>query len=756
MKTKIRKMKINTTLLAVLLGIAVTTQLRADLLNPTNFTSLGTFDVTNGGYVIDTDALTISETNATSTNTLFTGVLDDQGGQADSFGAGGAVTNVGPLGIPHVAVFTFDDLVMDGTATFAVTGHRALALLSRSNALINVSLTLDGQTGTFTNFLGFTTTNSFHVVGGTGDVGGFPGGDMIFEAPSGGNQGTGLPQAGVGPGGGPGGYRYYFSPATAAAGSFGSFGSPNTTNATGPVYGDLTDTLQGGSGGGCACYNDGSGFQSFYYATGSGGGGALEIDAAGLLEIGPAAILQANGAVGNNTYSLWVIPGGGSGGGIRLAGSQLLLDGSVAADSFGDGGGGRILLRGLTGQHFTTDLGTIDLNHLSVRSLAGSNVLQGVIHIEPVLGDVLAGDSYELGTVVSQAATTNRPAVELKLRDIVAEGTVTVPAGGITYSNNIELSGPVAQITGADPLTLSAQLSGNGTVAVPLTLPPGGSILVSSGNELTFTQPVTNAASISDVGGTLAFPGNGPGSDGLLNHGTLNLIGAVVNGDVNSPAGSAINVAGGAAFNGLVQGAVGFFEDQVTFNGGYSPGDGPGQIQFGGNVTLGSGNTLTMELGGINAGSQYDQLVIGGTATFGGSLNVVLINGFTPAAGQVFQLFNAAHPAGAFTTVNLPALGAGLAWDNQIATNGSIAVVAAPGGRPRFGLVNRIGDNLVFNGTGGTTNGSYVVLSSTNVAVPLTDWIPVSTNPFDANGNFLFTNPIDPGRPQEFYRLKLQ
>ena len=137
----------------------------------------------------------------------------------------------------------------------------------------------------------------------------------------------------------------------------------------------------------------------------------------------------------------------------------------------------------------------------------------------------MAGDSYELGTVVSQAATPTRQAVELQLRDIVAEGTVTVPVGGITCSNNIELSGPVAQITGAAPLTLSGQLSGNGTLAVPLTLPAGGSVLVSSGNELAFTEPVTNAAgaSISDIGGMLAFPGSGSGSDGLLNRGTLNL-----------------------------------------------------------------------------------------------------------------------------------------------------------------------------------------------------------------------------------------
>jgi hypothetical protein len=36
------------------------------------------------------------------------------------------------------------------------------------------------------------------------------------------------------------------------------------------------------------------------------------------------------------------------------------------------------------------------------------------------------------------------------------------------------------------------------------------------------------------------------------------------------------------------------------------------------------------------------------------------------------------------------------------------------------------------------------------------DWIPVLTNQFDDNGNFNFTNPVDPDLPQSFYLLQLQ
>lgn len=715
MKTRYPMMKPKLILTwAALLGVAFTTQLHADLLDPLDFTSLGTFNVTNGGYIIDTDALTISQTNGVATNLLFTGVIDNQGGQADSFGPGTAVANIGPLGIPHIAVFTFDDLALDGTATFTVTGHRALALLSHNNAFINIPLSLNGQIGTngFTYFI----TNKVYAVGGTGGAGGFAGGDMVGDA-AGGSQGIGLPQTGVGPGGGPGYYRVFVI-ARAAAGSFGSIGAASSTNATGAAYGDLTGTLQGGSGGGCACQNDGQAIQGFSYETGSGGGGALEIVAVGLLKIGSTAALSANGAPEIGAYGV-TIPGAGSGGGIRLAGGQLLLDGSVAADSFGNGGGGRILLRGLTGQRFTSDLASISLDLLSARNLGSSNLFQGVIRIEPALGDVLAGDSYELGSVASQAATTNRPAVELKLRDIVAEGNITVPTGGITYPHNIELRGPVAQIIGADPLTLSAQLSGNGSVEVALAVMAGGSISVSSGQELVFTQPATNVAGtlINNIAGTLTFAGDGNGAtdDGLVNRGTLNLINAVINGDVRSPTNSTINVAGNATFNGLFKGAASFSGTQnlVTFNGDYEPGDSPAAVSFGGSVAFGSGGTLTLELGGTNAGTQYDQLNVSATATLGGTLKVVLIDSFVPAAGQVFQLVNAASRVGSFATVNLPALDAGLAWDNQIGANGTIAVVVAP----------------------------------------LLNWLPISSNLFDASGNFLFTNPINPARPIEFYRL---
>ena len=533
-------------LCATLASVAFTSQLHADTLNPLNFTSLGTFDVTNGGYIIDTDALTISETNGVSTNLLFTGVMDDQGGLADSFGPGGAVTNVGALGIPHIAVFTFDDLALDGTATFTVTGHRALALLSRGNAYINVALSLNGKTGVTHSFEGTT----FIAAGGAGGAGGFAGGaaggtyaGQTYQPPE-------LHKPGEGPGGGPGDY-YYFSTRGAASGSFGSVGLINSSSQTGVAYGDLTGVLQGGSGGG------GFLFFNFFWivSSGGGGGGALEIVAVGLLNIDSAASLEADGAKWPSDGD--GIAGSGSGGGIRLAGRDLVVNGSVAADSQGWGGGGRILLRGLDARYQAGfDIGAVLPAGVSVVCLSNNTsppyslspnttyitnrVLQGHVDIELGTLDVPAGTTYPLGLAMSQAATTNQPAVDLSgLRDLIVEGTLTVPAGGFTNHNSIELRGLPARITGADPLALTGPLSGEGSVQVSLAVLAGGSVSVGTGQELVFTQPVSNVAgtTINDIGGTLTFPGDGNGltDDGLVNSGSLNLINAVVNGDVRSP-----------------------------------------------------------------------------------------------------------------------------------------------------------------------------------------------------------------------------
>jgi len=65
------------------------------------------------------------------------------------------------------------------------------------------------------------------------------------------------------------------------------------------------------------------------------------------------------------------------------------------------------------------------------------------------------------------------------------------------------------------------------------------------------------------------------------------------------------------------------------------------------------------------------------------------------------------------------------------------------------------GSNLTVSGSGRGTNCTCVMLTATNIADPVALWIPVATNSFGTDGQFLFTLPFDRNSAQQFYRLNI-
>jgi len=62
------------------------------------------------------------------------------------------------------------------------------------------------------------------------------------------------------------------------------------------------------------------------------------------------------------------------------------------------------------------------------------------------------------------------------------------------------------------------------------------------------------------------------------------------------------------------------------------------------------------------------------------------------------------------------------------------------------------GGELVLNGTNDIPGGPYVLLTSTNLATSLSNWLPITTNTFDFNGRFSHTNSITV--PQQFFVIQ--
>ena len=91
----------------------------------------------------------------------------------------------------------------------------------------------------------------------------------------------------------------------------------------------------------------------------------------------------------------------------------------------------------------------------------------------------------------------------------------------------------------------------------------------------------------------------------------------------------------------------------------------------------------------------------------------------------------------------------------ESANSAEVSATPQPPSPPDFGSIGFSSAGFVISGTGGTTNGAYYVLTSTNIALPIDQWTPIATNAFDGSGNFIFTNPADGGQSQVFYRLQI-
>ena len=89
----------------------------------------------------------------------------------------------------------------------------------------------------------------------------------------------------------------------------------------------------------------------------------------------------------------------------------------------------------------------------------------------------------------------------------------------------------------------------------------------------------------------------------------------------------------------------------------------------------------------------------------------------------------------------------------MLVSNGTLKVIAAST-PPIITNITLSGTNLVITGIGGTAGGSYSVLSSTNLGLPVSFWASLATNLFSGTGTFSFTNTIDPASVQRFYLLK--
>ncbi|MFN0127283.1 MAG: hypothetical protein ACKV19_11425 [Verrucomicrobiales bacterium] len=97
-----------------------------------------------------------------------------------------------------------------------------------------------------------------------------------------------------------------------------------------------------------------------------------------------------------------------------------------------------------------------------------------------------------------------------------------------------------------------------------------------------------------------------------------------------------------AADDGIVQAAGTIVAHTLRAHSGgrIAPGASPGKLTLQGNLDLLTGSVLEIEIGGTNAGVNYDQLVVRNatTASINGRLLPILFDGFTPQPADTFAI----------------------------------------------------------------------------------------------------------------------
>ena len=402
------------------------------------------------------------------------------------------------------------------------------------------------------------------------------------------------------------------------------------------------------------------------------------------------------------------------------AGSHTIAAPLVLASStnFAPASGTQLTLSGAisgTGALSLTDAGTLILGNTNNNYTGGTTVSAGTLQ----------------GTTASLqgSITNNATLVFNQATDATYAGTIN-GAGIVGKSGSAGLTFTSANVT-AGPIAVN-----QGTLILPSGLAGGGPLSVSSGATLQATgligRAVTGAGTVTATADLIIGnsqqsgqfnQGGSPGVGGTLNIGgnavvILSANAAILGSQTNIGPGGSLTALNGAQLgnpssvdatkvltaagsatinanfvnNGVVNGPIGIGQEltftqavqgagsttgNVEYAASYRVGNSPDAVSVQ-NILLDSTSTLIMEFAGDVPGSGYDQLDISGMATFNGTLDVDLLNGFSPSAGDIYHLFNG-QTTGSFSQVVLPSLGNGLSWNtSDLDTNGTITVTPEP------------------------------------------------------------------------------
>jgi Secretion system C-terminal sorting domain len=253
------------------------------------------------------------------------------------------------------------------------------------------------------------------------------------------------------------------------------------------------------------------------------------------------------------------------------------------------------------------------------------------------------------------------PAEPIASGDVVIiplDHVALVPVGYTINNNGLISIAQTDGITREGALVVYGELHNNAQIAtgrmeiyglydhnVGASITLGGTIYARPGGVFNIVGTMSGNFSIGNLGTLNVLP-----SGSLTTLGTFANIGTVVNnGTISTPIGMWDNQIS------LIKGRGTFtsnFAALTTTASTIAPGTSPGCLTFTGNVNNSAANhKLSIQINGPNPCTDYSKLIVNGTATVGGTLEIYF--GFNPSPSQTFQIIEAASIVGSFSTVNI-------------------------------------------------------------------------------------------------------
>jgi autotransporter-associated beta strand protein len=399
--------------------------------------------------------------------------------------------------------------------------------------------------------------------------------------------------------------------------------------------------------------------------------------------------------------------------------------------------------------------------------LAGANAFAGTLNVDG--GSTTASDG------VTRIASPNA----------IANVTQISQRNNNTGYSTLQLDGSAGNISSAASLVLSGRnntnasienLSGNNTLSGSISMQSGGNqviylcdsgLLTLSGNNqyvgaltgirsnvfggagnILVSGPIlapdpTNGSAVHLVktgSGTLTLTAdNTYGASTLVAEGLLKLTGSITS-------TNGVNVTGGTL------GGTGTINDSVTVQPGgtLAPGDSIGTLTVNGDLNLGGNMTVEVNTA---ASPTSDRVSVSGALNNTGSGNRISVRNLGPtlSVGNSFTLFNGPLANAGSIYVS----GAGAIWNNNLAVDGTISVAATTLPKPVIHSFTLAGTNLSLGGGNGYAHAQFRVLSSTDLAAPLSSWAVETTGVCDGSGNFSVSLSTTSGVAQKFYTVQL-